>query len=151
MKNIYLDVDGVILLDDLENAGRGALRLALFLIYLGNLQADGLCRLFWLTTHCKDGSDTKVLTYLKQRLEEHEYDLICRMKIRPATWNELKTDAIDFSQDFLWLDDDAQLQELEVLHTHGMEHKLVEIDLQKNKYQLRDIVYSSMLGNKSFD
>lgn len=42
MKKIYLDIDGTILLDDLENLGKGALRLGLFLSYLGNLQADGV-------------------------------------------------------------------------------------------------------------
>ena len=148
MKNLYLDVDGVILLDDLENSGRGALSLPLFLSTIGNLQADGLLKIYWLTTHCRDGSNEQVLKYLKNsRMEEYSYELIERLKIQPTVWVEHKTDAIDFTQDFFWLDDDCSLQEREILHNHNAEHKLIEISLQENKYQLKDIVYSGVLGN----
>jgi len=145
MRNIYLDIDGVLLLDDLENIGKGALRLSLFLSHLGNLQADGKCKLYWLTTHCRDGSDKQVMSYLKPKLDPYDYDLIVRMKIQPTVWNELKTEAIDFSQDFLWFDDDASIKEREVLRAHNVEHKLIEIDLQKDKYQLKTIVDSRLL------
>ena len=145
MKDLYLDIDGCLILDDLVNNGKGALRLGLFLTTIGNLQADGLCKIHWLTTHCKHGNDTQVLKYLKQRLEPHDFDLIQRMKIQPTTWNELKTEAIDFSMDFLWLDDEFFPEELEVLKRHSAENKFIKIDLQKNKYQLRDIVYSKIL------
>jgi tetratricopeptide (TPR) repeat protein len=148
MKNLYLDVDGVILLDDLENNGRNALSLPLFLSTIGDLQADGLLKIHWLTTHCKEGTDTQVMKYLKSsRMEEYPLDLIERLKIQPTVWSKHKTDAIDFSQDFFWLDDDASLQEREILRNHNAEHKLIEINLQKNKYQLKDIVYSGVLGN----
>ena len=146
MKNIYLDIDGTILLDNLENAGQYAVSLGLFLTTLGNLQADGVIKMYWLTTHCRNGDNTQVLEYLKQRLEPHDFDLIIRMKIKPTTWNEFKTEAIDFSKDFLWLDDDATLQEQEVLKTHKVEHKLVKIDLQKNKYQLKTLVNSEIFS-----
>ena len=145
MKNIYLDIDGTILLDDLENFGRGALGLSWFLSYLGNLQADGVLKVYWLTTHCRDGSDERVLSYLKPKLEPHDYDMILRMNIQPTVWNKLKTEAIDFSMDFLWLDDDATLKEREVLRTHNAEHKLIEMDLQKDKYQLKAIAESRLL------
>ncbi len=140
-----LDIDGCLVLDDLENNGKGALRLGLFLSTIGNLQADGLCKIQWLTTHCKNGDDAQVLEYLKQRLDPHDFDLIKRMKIQPTTWNELKTEAIDFSTDFLWFDDELLQEELEVLKKYNAEDKFVKIDLQKNKYQLRDIVYSKIL------
>jgi hypothetical protein len=147
--NIYLDIDGVILLDDLENRGRGALSLSLFLATIGNLQADGVLKIYWLTTHCKNGSDVQVMKYLESSMiEELDLDLIKRMKIQPTVWGEHKTDAIDFSEDFLWLDDDATLQEREVLKAYNAEHKLIDIDLRKNKYQLKDIVYSGVLGNE---
>ena len=146
MKNIYLDIDGTILLDNLENVGQCALNLGLFLTTLGNLQADGAIKIYWLTTHCRNGDNTQVLEYLKQRLEPHNFDLILRMKIQPTTWNEFKTEAIDFSEDFLWLDDDPTLKELEVLKTHKAEHKLIEIDLQKDKYQLQTISYSGIFS-----
>jgi len=146
VKNIYIDVDGVLLLDDLGNAGRGALRLGLFLSHLGNLQADKKCKLYWLTTHCRDGSDKRVMSYLKPKLDPYDYDLITRMNITPTVWNELKTDAIDFSKNFLWLDDDASIREREILRTHNAEHKLIEINLRKDKYQLKTLVNSGVIG-----
>ena len=145
MKNIYLDIDGTLLLDDLKNSGRGALGLAFFLVYLGNLQARGVCRVNWLTTHCKDGSAGAALDYLRSKIDPHDYNLIERMEILPTRWNELKTEAIDFSEDFLWLDDDVSLKEREVLRTNGASHKLIEVDLGKDKYQLKTIVNSRVL------
>ena len=68
------------------------------------------------------------------------------MKIRPTIWNELKTEAIDFSKDFLWLDDDISLMEREVLRTNNAEHKLIEIDLIKDRYQLKTVVNSGIFG-----
>lgn len=149
MKNLYLDVDGVILLDDLKTAGQGTLHLSLFLMYLSNLQADDIIKIYWLTTHCRDGSDEQVLWYLKQRLTAYNYDLIIRIKIQPTAWDKLKTEAIDFSKDFFWIDDDASLQEQEVLWTHKAEHKLIKIDLRKNKNQLQDIINSGILNDSS--
>jgi len=146
MKNLYLDIDGTIVLDDLENAGRGALRLGLFLSHIGNLQADGVLKIKWLTTHCRDGSEEKVLKYLKTRLDPHDYDLVVRMKIEPTSWTELKTEAIDFSEDFVWFDDELFPEELEVLKKNNAENKFIKIDLQKNKYQLKDIIYSGVLS-----
>jgi len=146
MKNVYLDVDGVLVLDDLENAGKGALRLGLFLLHIGNLQADGVLKIHWLTTHCRNGSDENVLKYLKTRLDPHDHDLIIRMKIEPTSWKELKTEAIDFSKDFLWIDDELFPEELDVLKKNNAENKFVKIDLQKNKYQLKDITYSGVLN-----
>ena len=146
MKNIYLDIDGVLILDDLENAGKGALHLSLFLSHLGNLQADGVIKIHWLTTHCRNRSNKKVLEYLRSKLDPYDYDKIVRMKIRPTIWNELKTEAIDFSKDFLWLDDDISLMEREVLRTNNAEHKLIEIDLIKDRYQLKTVVNSGIFG-----
>ncbi len=147
MKNIYLDIDGVILLDDLENRGRGALHLGFFLSHLAYNQQQGNYRVNWLTTHCKDGSNKKIFEYLKNNnLHPYDYDLLKEMKIQPTVWSEMKTEAIDFSEDFLWFDDDASLQEREVLYMHGAEHKLIEVNLRKDKNHLQAILHSGMIG-----
>ena len=152
MKNIYLDVDAVIILDDLKNAGNGALGLALFLSYLNYNQSKDKYCVCWLTTHCKDGSDKRVLEYLKsKKLWSFDYSRIVEMKIKPTSWRELKTEAIDFSEDFLWIDDELFPEELEVLKKHNAENKFVKIDLQKNKYQLKDIAYSGTLGDDPWE
>ena len=145
MKEIYLDVDGVLVRDNLENFGEPALHLPWFFSILGNGQADGLFRVYWLTTHCMNGDDTQVMRFLEKKAEPHTFELIKRMKIQPTSWTELKTEAIDFTQDFLWFDDDVSLKEREVLRTHGAEDKLIEIDLQKDKHQLQTIIHSGLL------
>lgn len=146
MKNIYLDIDGTFLLDDSENNGRPALGASEFLSYLDALQRDGECRVNWLTTHCRESDDEQVIKYLKERLCDDDYNLIIDMSIKPTTWHIFKIEAIDFTKDFLWLDDDAMLQDREVLLTHKSENKLIEMDLQTNKRQLIDIIESDLLG-----
>ncbi len=147
MKNIYLDIDGVILLDDLKNAGKGALSLSLFLYHLEYNQQKGNHKVCWLTTHCRNGSTERVLEYLKSRLGSYNYDVIVRMKIKPTVWNKLKTEAIDFSQDFIWFDDDVLPEEIEELKKHDAEYKLINMDLQKDRYQLKELAYSGILGD----
>lgn len=49
----------------------------------------------------------------------------------------LKTEAIDFSSDFLWLDDYAFDGEQAMLKEYGALDKLVLIDLAANPDQLR--------------
>lgn len=140
MKNIYLDIDGTLIFDGLNNFGKPAPHLKEFLQALN----ESGCSVYWLSTHCTDGDVTKLQKYLQRFLPEDVRALTVGYK--PTTWNNFKTEAIDFSQDFLWFDDDASLQEREVLHTHGVEDKLVEIDLQENEDQLKDIVSSGILS-----
>jgi len=82
--NIYIDIDGVILTNDL----RPAKNLKKFLNYI--LRKHDV---FWLTTHCKSDS-SEVITYLRQFLP-NELIKLCE-KIKPTNWQTLKTEAIDF-------------------------------------------------------
>jgi len=150
MKNIYLDVDGVIVRDNLGNFGKPALHLPWLFSILGNGQADSLFKVYWLTTHCMDGDDTQVMNFLEKKVEAHIFDLIKRMKIQPTSWKEMKTEAIDFTQDFLWFDDDVSLKDKEVLRTNRAENKLIEIDLTKDKHQIQRIIHSGLLGKEFF-
>jgi len=65
-------------------------------------------------------------------------------QIKPTTWNTWKTEAIDFSQDFRWLDDDIYSPELNALADHNCKDKLIKVDLHKNSKQSWEII-------KSFD
>ena len=49
-------------------------------------------------------------------------------QIKPVTWHGLKTDAIDFTQPFLWVDDSLQEAELAVLRTHDCIHRWIHAD-----------------------
>lgn len=60
-------------------------------------------------------------------------------KIKPSVWDEMKTDGINFSEKFIWLDDDLWQDELKVLERHNATDNFILIDLQKNPNQLKDI------------
>lgn len=60
-------------------------------------------------------------------------------KIKPSVWNEMKTDGINFSEKFIWLDDDLWQDELKVLERHNATDNFILIDLKKNPDQLKTI------------
>lgn len=63
-------------------------------------------------------------------------------RIKPTKWNILKTEAIDFSDEFMWFDNDVSFLERDVLRkkTLGDQQQLVEIDLVANPNNLLDVV-----------
>ena len=125
---IYLDVNGVLLQQDFTPAlgVTDFLRRAL-------KQGD----VYWLTTHCK-GDAENVVDYLKRFFPADAIELI--KQIKPTNWDVLKTDGIDFTKDFLWLDDNLFESERKVLRDHGCEDKYVFIDLKKNPSQLESLL-----------
>ncbi|MBR1939187.1 hypothetical protein IJ847_00455 [Candidatus Saccharibacteria bacterium] len=107
MLNIYLDIDGVL---------RGCAspkedREALLRYILDH------CRPFWLTTHCKHGVNNAPLALSQEFAPELVAELA--QKVQPTDWGSMKTEAIDFDQDFLWLDDTLFQVERMILRGHG--------------------------------
>lgn len=117
--NLYLDIDGVLISDDPRSFGTPAPQVKEF---LQALNASGH-PVYWLTTHCMDGDLTHLREYLQKYLPPDVYAHTVGYK--PNIWHEFKTDGIDFSQDFLWFDDDPTLQEREILYSRGAEDNLV--------------------------
>lgn len=105
--NIYLDIDGVLITKD----GRAVLHVAEFLEYVTK-NYD----VYWLTTHCR-GGESNVVEYLKGKLPKECLEYI--QKIKPTDWRTLKTEAIDFTTDFLWYDDYVLEAEKKVLSDHN--------------------------------
>ncbi len=103
--NIYLDIDGVLLANDKE-AARHADK---FLQAVLEKYPDST---YWLTTHNWRG-ENRAKKVLAPHLNLETVEFLD--KIKPSEWNDLKTDAIDFEQDFLWFDDDLWPNELSVL------------------------------------
>lgn len=128
MKNLYLDIDGVILKKD----GTPAENLTQFLEY-----ATKNFECYWLTTHC-DGDATKPFLYLVGRIPQEAVPFL--EKIQPTKWKLWKTEGIDFSKDFLWLDDTQFEGEKNALVEKGALDKFILIDLKANPDQLLDIV-----------
>jgi hypothetical protein len=55
-------------------------------------------------------------------------------------WNENKTEAIDFSMEFIWLDDFIFTKDREILEENGVTNNLIEVNLKDNQYQLLEII-----------
>ena len=132
MKNLYLDIDGVILKKD----GAPAEHLVPFLKY-----ATENYECYWLTTHC-DGDATKPFLYLVGKIPQEAVPFL--EKIQPTKWKLWKTEGIDFSKDFLWLDDTQFEGEKNALAEKGALDKFILIDLKANPNQLLDIVKSGV-------
>lgn len=127
--NVYLDIDGILLANE-NNAANYADE------FLQAVLAAYPDSTYWLTTHNWRG-ENRTKEVLAPHLKPETVLLLD--KIKPSVWNEMKTDGINFSEKFIWLDDDLWQDELKVLERHNATDNFVLIDLQKNPDQLKDI------------
>lgn len=70
-------------------------------------------------------------------------------KVQPTTWQDILTEAIDFSRDFVLFTDAVNFEEKTVILEENAFFRLHEIDLQKNPDQLADMTtlsYTRMLN-----
>lgn len=126
--NLYLDIDGVILTKD----GKEADHLLEFLNF-----ATKKFDCYWLTTHCK-GDVAPALEHVKGKVSEESFELL--KKLKPTNWQTLKTEAIDFSEDFVWLDDYIMSSEKKVLLEENALFRFHEINLGENPEQLAGMI-----------
>ncbi len=122
---IYLDIDGVLLANELS-LSEGA---ADFIKYA----ADNF-EVYWLTTHCMDGSAEHAIEYLQRGSAEDLRPWL--EKFKPVIWNLKKTEAIDFTKPFLWFDDDCFSGERIDLKENDAFHSWIEVDLRKRPDQM---------------
>lgn len=127
--NVYLDIDGVLLANE-NNAANYADE------FLQAVLAAYPDSTYWLTTHNWRG-ENRTKEVLAPHLKPETVPLLD--KIKPSVWNEMKTDGINFSEKFIWLDDDLWQDELKVLEQHNATDNFILIDLQENPNQLKDI------------
>jgi hypothetical protein len=128
--NIYLDIDGVLLINE-TNASPYANE------FIQAVLKESPETTYWLTTHCWRGENITDRT-LGPTLKESSRKLLS--KIKPTEWGEYKTDAIDLSEPFLWFDDDLFDHEKRELIKHHKLSSYVPVDLQSNPNQLRDCI-----------
>jgi len=127
--NVYLDIDGVLLVNE-RNAANYADELIQAAVH------EYPDSTYWLTTHVWRGQNT-VREALAPYLKPETVALFD--KIKPAVWNEMKTEGINFSEKFIWIDDDLWEEELKVLENHNATDNFILVDLKKNPDQLKDI------------
>ena len=116
--NIYVDIDGV-----LKGVESPIEDIVLLLEYLLEHYPNST---YWLTTHCKGGVNNTKNT-LKEIIPE---PLLSRVygTFQSTDWGVLKTDAIDFSKDFIWLDDEVFESEQAILREHNVEENQFMMD-----------------------
>lgn len=134
--NIYLDVDGVLL-----DNGKPANFVSSFLKHVLENYPDTT---YWLTTRC-NGDSSEVLRQIQSLFDDDTQQLL--EKIKPTSWPIVKTQAIDFTQPFLWYDDQLGFADKQALVKHGALDSLRRIDLETQQDQLvGEIEYLKNLG-----
>ncbi len=128
--NIYLDIDGVLLINE-KNASPFADE---FLEYILNKYPDST---YWLSTHCWRGKN-RTIELLSPVLKPETIKLLT--KVKPTEWGDYKTDGIDFTKPFLWFDDDLFPEEETVLREKGVFDSWIEVNLTKDVNTLRELI-----------
>lgn len=134
MTNIYLDIDGVLLVNDKHLANYAPE----FIKYCLTKYPDST---YWLTTHCQ-GDANRPIQDVGHLFDSETVALM--KKIKPTTWlnSPSKTSAIDFTQPFLWFDDDLFISERNELIDHNALENWIEVDLRKDPNQLGKFLQS---------
>ena len=122
--NIYLDIDGVLMAND-QRVANYAHEIVEHLV--------NKYPVYWLTTHCH-GDSSYTINHLKQFFNSETIKLM--EKIKPTNWDILKTDAVDFSEPFIWFEDDLFDGEKEILKQNNKFDSWVEINFSKDINQL---------------
>ena len=130
--NIYLDIDGVLLANDLTPANYAKEFLTLVLSRYPYTT-------YWLTTHC-NGDASMPIRHIGHLFDSETVELMKRIK--PTTWHTAKTRAINFDRPFLWFDDDLFYEEKVTLKKYDAQHNWIEVDLAKNPNQLAEFITS---------
>lgn len=126
--NIYLDIDGTLLANSRQAAAHADEFLGVVLKYWPTST-------YWLTTHFWRGQNT-VRQVLEPVLKPQTMKQLSLIK--PARWQELKTEGIDFKTPFLWFDDDLVPEEEQILRHYGALDCFRRIDLMRDPHQLMD-------------
>ena len=60
-------------------------------------------------------------------------------RIKPTSWQDLKTNAIDFDSDFIWFDNEIYTGERKKLEECNENQTVIEVDLRNNPEHLIEI------------
>ena len=134
-KNIYLDIDGVILgkrnIDDYE------IVLAKYAFEFLKFCTGGF-NYFWLSSHSSKGKISDVIKYLIPYIDGKVFELV--KLIKPLKWQVFKTEAIDFASDFIWIDDELSWCEKKILVDNNALDRWIYINTNINPNDLLRIL-----------
>lgn len=120
-KNIYIDIDGVLLTTKNTKPAQHSTEFIDFILDNYNC--------YWLTTYCHGDSKQaiKYLTPYFDRTTLNKLELV-----KPTIWKTLKTEAIEFATDFFGLTT-IHLLPKNILIAHNCLHKLITVNLNRRK------------------
>lgn len=127
--NIYLDIDGVLLVNGNQLANHAD-------EFLQSILKKYPDTTYWLTTYDRNGGN-RAKEVLTPHLQPETVALLD--KVKSSKWSDLKTDAIDFDQDFLWFDDNLWPDELNALEKNQAIERFVLVDLAKSPDLLHEL------------
>ena len=131
---LYLDIDGVLLTT--KNTKPKDFSKSFIKFITANFDC------YWLTTHCKGDAST-AMKYLSNYFPLVYLNML--RKVKPTYWDTLKTEAIDFESNYVWIEDMPMEAEQKVLQQENTGHLIV---VNKNdslilvKQQLKEILKS---------
>lgn len=137
-KKIYIDIDGVLLDYKTGQAAPHAEELIMFL-------TSGRYDCYWLTTHCK-GDPATAISYLSKHFSGKVMRRLKKIKV--TNWSTLKTEAIEWDCDFIWLEDYPFQAEVSELYNHHKEKALYKVDLTRKEELLDVIEFISKQGKR---
>ena len=130
-KNIYLDIDGVIL--GKRNIDNYKIILAKH-VYKFLKFCTGNFNCFWLSTHSSKGRISDVVKYLIPYTDDRVIKLV--KLIKPLKWSVFKTEAIDLASDFIWIDDGLSWCEKKILKENNVLDRWIYINTNINPNDL---------------
>ena len=139
--NIYVDIDGVLLANNLHPANYAAE----FLDYVLTHFPDST---YWLTTHC-NGDASVPVRHIGHLFDNKTIEIM--RKIKATSWDLAKTRAIDFNKPFLWFDDDLFYEEKLDLIKHNALDNWIQVDLRKNPNMLGSFLESFPLPSATIN
>ena len=131
-KNIYIDIDGVILTKGVLPAPH----LDKFLRFILNNYS-----VFWLTSRYQ-GKPKEIIKYLSKFLAPETLLLVCQIKT--TSFRLDKTEAIDFSKAFFWLDNELFDSEKNTLKEHNNFDSWIEVNLIQTPNQLESLMTNKL-------
>lgn len=127
--NVYLEINGVLLSSETRVANYADEFLQAILEKYPNST-------YWLTLHNWNG-ENRTKEVLTPHLTPETVKLLD--KIKPTKWNDVKTEAINFDEDFLWFDSHLWPDELKALEEHEAAEQFILVKLGEDPDMLKKL------------
>ena len=136
MITLYIDIDGTVIFTGESQCNEFTVAKNC-LEFLQFCTKNFNCK--WLSFHTKSGLIDDVYQLF---IEATNCDILSQEwkdvldKIEPVRWQTRKTNGINFTEDFFWLDDDVDCVDLIVMARHGILDSVIPVYINDLPYDL---------------